>query len=73
MPSPALKYVSMRQENTQTSSLGVLEESGTVDGGGKVTQERIIDADGEKVTAKKEATKSSKGGGRGSGGWEREG
>ena len=45
----------MRQENTQTDSLGGWEEGGTVDGDGKVTQERMTDADGAKVTAKKEA------------------
>ena len=59
MPSPALKCVSMRQDNTQITSLGGWEEGGTVDGGRKVNQERMTDADGAKVTAKKEAKKSS--------------
>ena len=53
MPSPALKGISMIQENTQTASLGGWEEGGTVDGGGKVMQERMKDADGVKITAKK--------------------
>ena len=44
----------MGQDNTQTAILGGLEEGGTVDGDGNVTQERITDADGSKVTAKKE-------------------
>ena len=66
MPFPALKCVSMRQENTQTDSLGGWEEGGTVDGDGKVTQERMTDADGAKVTAKKEAKKNQiRGGGEG--------
>ena len=59
MPSPALKCVSMRQENTQTASLGGWEEGGTVDDVGKVKQERMKGADRAKVTAKKEATKIS--------------
>ena len=53
MPYPALKCLSMRQENTQTAVSGGWEEGGTVNGGGKVTQERMTDADGAKVTAKK--------------------
>ena len=53
MPYPALRCVSMRQENTQTSSLGVWEESRTCDGGRKVTKERITDAEEAKVTEKK--------------------
>ena len=55
MLSPALKHVSMRQENTQTSSLGGWEEGGTGDGGGKVTREKTTDTDTAKVTAKKVA------------------
>ena len=55
MPSPVLKCVSMRQDNTQTLSLGVWKEVGTFDGGGKVIQEMMIDADRSKVIAKKEA------------------
>ena len=65
MPSPALKFVSMRQDNTQIASLGGWEEVGTVDGGGKVTQDRMIDDDGAKVTAKKRGEKNVKLGGVG--------
>ena len=39
--------------------MGGWEEGGTVDGGRKVNKERMTDADGAKVTAKKEAKKSS--------------
>ena len=46
MPSTALKKVSARHENTHIYSLGGYEEGGTVEGGGKVTQKRVIDADG---------------------------
>ena len=53
MPSPMLKGVSARQKNTQTDFLGVWEEGGTVDGGGKLTQERMADADGAKATEKR--------------------
>ena len=49
----------MKQEDTQTACLGGWEEGGTVGGRGKATQERTIDADGAKVTAKKESKKSS--------------
>ena len=35
--------------------MGGCEEGGTVDGGGKLTQERMTDADGAKVAEKKEA------------------
>ena len=55
MPSPALKRISIRHENTQTASLVVWKEVETGDGGGKVTQERMEDYDAAKVTAKKEA------------------
>ena len=54
MPSPALKGISVIQDNTQKDSLVIWEECVTVDGGGKVTPERMIDADAVKVTAKKE-------------------
>ena len=53
MPSPALKGFYTRQEDTHIDSLGGWYEGGTVDGGGKVTQERTVDADSTKVTAKK--------------------
>ena len=59
MPSPALKCVSVRQDNTQIASLGVWEEVKTVDGGSKVMHERMTDADGAKVAAKKEAKQLS--------------
>ena len=59
MPSPALKCVTMRQENTQIAILVVWEEVGTVYSAGKVTQEMMTDAEGVKVKAKKEAIKSS--------------
>ena len=54
MPSQTLKCASMGQENTQTDSLGGWEEGVTVDGGGKVTQERMIDAVGQGSQQKKE-------------------
>ena len=53
MPYPALKILSMRQDNTQIDSLGVCWEVGTSDDDGKVEQERMADADAAKVTAKK--------------------
>ena len=62
MPSPALKCVSLRQYNTQKAILYGCEEGGTFNGGGKVTQERMIDADGEKVTANKEGKNRQMGG-----------
>ena len=40
-------------EDTQTYILGGWEEGGTVDGGGKVTQESTRDTDGAMITAKK--------------------
>ena len=43
--------------------MGGWEEVRTVNGGGKVTKERITDTDRTKVTSKKEAKKSSNGGG----------
>ena len=55
MPPPTLKYVYVRHESTQTYSLGVCDKGENIDGGGKFTQERIIDANGAKVTAKKES------------------
>ena len=45
----------MRKDNTQKASLGGWEEGGTVDGNGKVTQDRMKDAYAAKVTAKKGA------------------
>ena len=53
MPSPALKILSMRQDNTHIDSLDVCWEVGTSDDDGKVAQERIADADAAKVSAKK--------------------
>ena len=44
----------MRQNNYQTASLGGWQEGRTHYCGGKVTQERMTDADQAKVTAKKE-------------------
>ena len=49
----------MRQDNTQKDSLGGCEEGGTVDGGGKMMQERKADADGAKVTTKIQVKKLS--------------
>ena len=53
MPTPALKCISMIRENTQTPSLGGWGEVETVDGVGKVTQEKMTDAEAAKVKAKK--------------------
>ena len=61
MPSPALKRVSMIQDNTQTNSLGIWEDCGTGYGYGKLSQERITDAEMVKVTAKKEAKNVKRG------------
>ena len=49
----------MRQENNHIASLCVCKEGGTVDGGGKATQERTTDADGAKVTEKKRQKSSN--------------
>ena len=49
----------MREDNIHTASLGGWEEVVTVYGDGEVTQERMIDADGANVTAKKKAKQSS--------------
>ena len=53
MPSPSLKCVSTRRENTHKVSWCEWEEIGSVDGSGKVKQERIKYADGAKVTEKR--------------------
>ena len=58
MPSPALKHVSKTQDNTHTASLCGWEWGGTGYGGGKVTQERMTEADAAKVAAKKETEKN---------------
>ena len=55
MSSPVLKRFSVRQDNINTDSLCGWEEVGTGDGGGKMMQDRMTDADAAKVTAKKEA------------------
>ena len=53
MTFSVLNDVSMRQDNTHADSLYGRYEVGNVDSGGKVTQERMAENDGSKVTEKK--------------------